>query len=82
MTVDELGLDATARDAISAIFDEERHGVVMLEGTSDAMSDVAHGNLIEQRKRRLAELLGAERADEFHQLYIRHWLDALSDVDQ
>ena len=81
LTVDDLGLDAADRDAISAIFDEERHGVVMLEGTPEAMSDAAHGNLIEQRKRRLAELLGPERADEFQQLYLRHWLDALSAED-
>ena len=82
LTVEDLGLDATTRDAISAIFEEEQHGVVLLEGTSEAMSDAAHGDLIDQRKRRLAELLGPERADEFHQLYLRHWLDALSDGDR
>ncbi len=77
---EELMLDAPTRAAIAAIFNQERQAVTGLEGTPDATSDAVHGNLIDQRRRRLAELLGQARADEFNAVYTRHWLDLLSAV--
>lgn len=77
---DELGLDTPTREAIAAIFDDERQAVTGLEGTADATNDTIHTNLIEERKRRLAGLLGEEQAKRFHQAYTRYWIDALSAV--
>jgi len=79
LAADELGLEAPTRAAVAEIFAQERRAVTSLDGT-DATSDAVHGDLIHQRKRRLAELLGQARAEQFNEVYTRHWLDMLSAV--
>ncbi|MBL8622732.1 MAG: hypothetical protein JNK64_15560 [Myxococcales bacterium] len=80
LACDELGLDDVTRGAVASIFEQERQAVTSLAGTPDASDDGVHANLIEQRKSRLAALLGHERAEEFSSAYTRHWLDMLSAV--
>ncbi len=79
LAADELGLGAPTRAAVAEIFAQERRAVTSLDGTA-AMSDAVHGDLIDQRKRRLADLLGQARAEQFNEVYTRHWLDMLSAV--
>lgn len=80
LAADDLGLEAPTRAAIAEIFAQERTAVTELAGTADATSDAVHGNIIDERKRRLAELLGQARAEQFNAAYMRHWLDMLSAV--
>lgn len=79
LAADELGLDAPTRAAVAEIYAQERRAVTSLDETA-AMSDAVHGDLIDRRKGRLAELLGQARAAQFNEVYTRHWLDMLSAV--